>query len=254
MADPTINVAGAVNGANVDWTVSFTPDPTLLAGGEGALAVELALEFSEMLVADSIEIDADWMETINGVLIENPGDNPYAGAVTDGVLDYTNVASQLGGAGNINAIFAALGSTKFMSAGEQLALSFSTVGTTGTVTYGGFIAQDENGDFFNVSGSETVVDGPLGDTDGNGTIDLSDLFNVQNNFGLASPPAVGDTDGNGTIDLQDLFNVQNNFGLGPNDGAGALSVSASAVPEPATLALLSLCGIGGLAVARIRRK
>jgi hypothetical protein len=88
-----------------------------------------------------------------------------------------------------------------------------------------------------IDGVVEYISGPIipGDTDSDGDIDLQDLLNVQNNFGLPSPPNLGDTDGDGDVDLQDLLNVQNNFGLNPTPAA--LS-TASAVPEPATMMLL----------------
>jgi hypothetical protein len=88
---------------------------------------------------------------------------------------------------------------------------------------------------------------PGGDTDHDGDIDLQDLFNVQNNFGLPSPPAIGDTDGDGEIDLQDLFNVQNAFGL--NLGAGQFA----SVPEPLSLLLCGGFLLAGYHVRRCRR-
>jgi hypothetical protein len=79
--------------------------------------------------------------------------------------------------------------------------------------------------------------GPLGDTNGDGVVDIVDLNNVRNNFGASG---LGDTNNDGTVDITDLNNVRNNFG----------AVAGSAVPEPASL-LLALCaGIGALASRR----
>jgi hypothetical protein len=63
-----------------------------------------------------------------------------------------------------------------------------------------------------------------GDTNNDGTVDLTDLNNVLNNFG--SPGTIGDDDSSGTVDLTDLNNVLNNF--------GTTYSSVSAVPEPAS--------------------
>jgi len=81
-----------------------------------------------------------------------------------------------------------------------------------------------------------------GDTDGDGDVDLDDLFAVRNNFGTTSGATLadGDTDGNGDVDLDDLFTVRNNFGTG-----------LAAVPEPMTLWFV---GLGALALLRRRRR
>ncbi len=83
--------------------------------------------------------------------------------------------------------------------------------------------------------------GPIGDTNGDGKVDLVDLNNVRNNFGGTTG---GDTNGDGAVDLVDLNNVRNNFGAG----------GANAVPEPASWALLALGTIAALFVQRRRSR
>jgi hypothetical protein len=82
--------------------------------------------------------------------------------------------------------------------------------------------------------------GPVGDTNGDGKVNLDDLNNVRNNFGGAG---LGDTDGDNDVDLDDLNNVRNNFGAG----------GSQSVPEPQAAALLALGAIA-LGVWRGRRK
>jgi hypothetical protein len=84
-----------------------------------------------------------------------------------------------------------------------------------------------------------------GDTNNDGVVDLTDLNNVLNNFGVAGTGNPGDDDGSGTVDLTDLNNVLNNFGI--TYAAAALNV----VPEPASLSLLAI-GVTALLTRRRR--
>jgi hypothetical protein len=81
-----------------------------------------------------------------------------------------------------------------------------------------------------------VIPSQLGDTNGDGIVDLADLNNVRNNFGGTG---LGDTDANGTIDLADLNNVRNNFGAG------------AAVPEPNSL---TIAFAGFVVLVALRRR
>jgi hypothetical protein len=252
LAVPTIDVSGTPSGGNVNWTVSFTPDATLLNAGLGTLATELMLETTNDLVG-GVTIDPNWSETINGTPIVNPGDNPYTGAITEGVTTHPNVASELpGGGADVNAIFAALGSTKFTTNGAKLALSFTTMGSTGTVNWGGILAQDPNAAFVTLMGSETVGGTLLGDANNDGAVTGADLGAVSANFGNVGPPndgtLLGDANDDGAVTGADLGAVSANFG---NVLPGALSLGATAVPEPSTVMLTLL--LGGVAAVGVRR-
>ena len=75
----------------------------------------------------------------------------------------------------------------------------------------------------------------LGDINADGSIDLSDLSTVLNNFGATTTSwTAGNFDGAPTIDLTDLSDVLNNFGANNPDARTA----PTAAPEPASLALL----------------
>ncbi len=82
---------------------------------------------------------------------------------------------------------------------------------------------------------------PLGDTDFDGLIDLSDLNSVRNNFSFGR--ALGDVDGSGAVDLDDLNHVRNNFGF--------VSPGSAPVPEPGAwvLAVVAM-GLFGVFAAR----
>ncbi len=61
-------------------------------------------------------------------------------------------------------------------------------------------------------GAACTIPGGCADTNGDGTVDLTDLANVLSNFGGPGGLAQGDTDGSGTIDLTDLANILALFG------------------------------------------
>jgi hypothetical protein len=84
------------------------------------------------------------------------------------------------------------------------------------------------------------VDAPqVGDTNGDGLVDIVDLNNVRNNFGATGAPdgtLAGDAyPFDGAVDIEDLNGVRNNFGTEPEP-----------VPEPAavTLAFIAVAALG----------
>jgi hypothetical protein len=98
--------------------------------------------------------------------------------------------------------------------------------------------------------------GPLGDTNGDGVVNIDDLNNVRNNFGGAG---LGDTNGDGVVNIDDLNNVRNNFGVMGGGGVGGtfvgvveyvdLSNNAAAVPEPASWSMLIAGAIGLISIS-----
>jgi autotransporter-associated beta strand protein len=100
--------------------------------------------------------------------------------------------------------------------------------------------------------------GFLGDANDDGTVTFSDFILLANNFGLADQGwDGGDFDHNGVTNFTDFVTLANNFGQ--TIGSGAIVVSAeemaafhaaaaqftaTAVPEPASLAILGAAAIG----------
>jgi hypothetical protein len=95
---------------------------------------------------------------------------------------------------------------------------------------------------------EPIVSGPLqGDADRNGIVDALDYTTLKNNFG--KNPATweqGNFDGDTDVDWDDLQMLMGNF------GSRTLPSPAQNTPEPATLGLLALGGLAGLARGKKR--
>lgn len=72
----------------------------------------------------------------------------------------------------------------------------------------------------------------LGDTNGDGRVDIDDLNSVRNNFGSTKPGTPGDTNGDGRVDIDDSNNVRNNFGAGPAALAAPQTLSSRATTIP----------------------
>ena len=113
---------------------------------------------------------------------------------------------------------------------------------TSNLDLSGLTVTPGSGAAFNLYG-----DTPLGDANGDGQVDLTDLSIVLNNFGqTTSARSLGNFDGAATIDLTDLSDVLNNFGevmvnggLAPGAPTASLALAAISAPEPATLAAIT---------------
>jgi hypothetical protein len=101
----------------------------------------------------------------------------------------------------------------------------------------------------------------LGDATLNGIVDFQDLVILAQNYNLTGRTFIqGDTNYSGSVDFQDLVALAQNYNLSAvgdslvavgdsSDFAGDWALAQSLVPEPT-----SLCALGALAVAGVRRK
>jgi hypothetical protein len=102
--------------------------------------------------------------------------------------------------------------------------------------------------FASLSEVDSALDGVfrLGDLNGNGVTNSTDLAIWQNGYGAAhsASPATGDADGDGDVDGRDFLMWQRGY----NGSVGLLE--GISVPEPAT-GMLILLSLAGLALRRI---
>jgi hypothetical protein len=212
-AAPSLHVTHvAINsGGNLDWTVGVAPDPALFSDSQqgfgGSLAVELAFEVSGTDVIGAVANAAQWP-------FEVPGNNPFAGAVTFGVV--TDLTA--------DTVFVSLGSDFFTTGDSVDVLTIETIrGTETTLSWGGHtvlpgapeeymgsrIAQ-AGMNFDGYQGSPIVA---LGDMNCDGDVDfddtpafvlgLSDSDAYEAIYGVA-PELKGDTDFQNDLDFDDI--------------------------------------------------
>jgi len=197
---------------SVDMT-QWTPEqvPNITAPADGAMDVP---------VSQTVTWDAVWDDTVSGIYLNlEDADDTWWHEVMLPREASSHLVSGIPGSANIECF-----------------LAFGGV-VSGTTAEGiDWTAIGYNGQRILFS----TAAGVLGDTDGDGDVDLDDLFAVRNNFGTTSgaTKAGGDTDEDGDVDLDDLFNVRNNFGTGLT------------IPEPMTLSVMVL---GGLALILRKR-
>lgn len=144
VAQPSVFVEpqGTNGTGNLEWLVSIAPE-----NDNNSLAFELAFEIDDTTLVDVMAINAtdDIDDFLNGSfdLIENPGNNPFTGTVTTGLVV---------GAGEF--FFSAFGTKQRPVAPPLPILLVETTGPIGTLSFNGIAAED--GMNFNVAGSTSV--------------------------------------------------------------------------------------------------
>jgi hypothetical protein len=243
-AAPLLSVSDlGISGLNRFWLVEVAPDPLLFTGGsEGfgsSLAVELAFEVTDGEVIDVSKNGADWPA-------DNPGNNPFTGGATFGVvIDFTG-----------DTVFAALGSEFFTTDESVEVMTIETTGTgLPTLSWGGHILlagtiNEFTGSrivqsvvsFDGYQGSRTAGSDPAANFDTDGDVDGADFLRWQRSFGTmgGALKAQGDANVDGNVDAQDLAIWQTEYGTTPPLSA------VNTVPEPATIILILLAALGVL--------
>ena len=250
---------GTINGAyNVTGTTTITSDPitvtpagTLTFNGAthnaGAFTGtgNLAVSTGATLTSDGITLNA---LTVNGKIVVRPNGTTtgtskvnaltLAGTTSNwsGALDLTNNKLIVEDATTHNTTLATL-QNQVASGVANTAGIFSS-----SLPANQALAVLDNALLNKTSFGGQIVDANaillaselLGDANADGTVDLTDLSTVLNNFGTTTSAwTSGNFDGAAIIDLTDLSAVLNDFGLANTNAS--ISTPITATPEPASL-------------------
>lgn len=220
-----------VQGTNREWAVNVAPDPSLFSvtpeGLGGSMAVELALEVTGSSII-SVQRDGSWP-------FENPGNNPFASSVTEGISI----------SGGNQQVFAALGSDIFKTGASRRVLTIVTgIGATnlswgGHILLGGTPAQyvgsrivQRGMNFDGQQGSKTSTLHPA-DLNLDGTVDAADAAMLFSDWGANR--GIADITADGIVDAADAGTM---FGGWTGDAV----TGVTPVPEP-MLGMLFACGL-----------
>lgn len=203
-----------------------------------SLAIEFGIDFSESVASNtsiaSVDVNDDlegtgsagdgpYNEEIDGVVIDNIGNNPFTGGETTLAVGTADLL-------DADQAFVPAGSGLLTGSTLAFTIEINDPIAVGDIVTGSVIAED---------GTATPVSstfGIFGDFDVDGDVDITDF----GDFGF----------GFGTLyDIVDFGNFGFNFGLDvANNGAAA----ATATPEPSAAVLVAVMGVAGLVRRRVK--
>jgi hypothetical protein len=250
---------------NWQWVVSVTPDSTLFAaqgaqGTGGSIATELGFTASGAALQSVTKNATNFPN-------DDPGASLGAGFPTNTATTALGVQT-LGNNAAVN-----LGSDFFttatakqeviiqtkkpatVAANGSLTTTLAWLGAYGTGSNKGRIAQGAGnpggGNFDTFAGTLTKT-AHTGDANLDGHVDGLDLATIASTFGATGKIwSQADYTGDGKVDGLDLAEIAGAFGFSGTAPGGGAGVSG-AVPEPASIVLLTMAGIGALVIRRKR--
>jgi hypothetical protein len=195
--------------------------------------------------------------TINAGAVQIPADGTAAGTskvqslmiIGTGLLDLTNNNFILDytGATPVNnvrlmlksGVDSGIGIASSLAATGSMMLGYADNAVLGLSTFGG-----QTVDSTSILIGYTLI----GDTNLDGTVNVTDLANLAKNFGSGANWTGGDFNYDGVCNVVDLADLAGNFGQSVG-GTATSAAAAIAVPEPSLLS-----SIGVLALSMIRRR